>query len=93
MKKIKVTWKNKKVKKDARVSSMYCFKNCEKNQNQDCSYRKFCGGSVAVCHAFFRYQEKRGLIVMNANQDVCEYEENERESDYESGRGHWKLLQ
>lgn len=33
MKKIKVTWKNKRVKKDARVSSMYCFKNCEKNQN------------------------------------------------------------
>ena len=31
MKKIKVTWKNKKLKKDDRVSSMYCFKSCEKN--------------------------------------------------------------
>ncbi len=33
MKKIKVSWKNKKVKKAARVSSMFCFKHCEKNQN------------------------------------------------------------
>lgn len=33
MKKIKVTWKSKKVNQDARVNSMYCFKNCEKNQN------------------------------------------------------------
>ena len=33
MKKLKITWKTKKVKNAARINSMYCFKNCEKNQN------------------------------------------------------------
>ena len=33
MKKIKVTWTVKKAKQEARVNTMYCFKNCEKNQN------------------------------------------------------------
>lgn len=33
MKKVKVSWTVKKVKNSARVNTMYCFKNCEKNQN------------------------------------------------------------
>ncbi len=33
MKKIVLKWKVAKVKDSSRVSSMYCFKNCDKNQN------------------------------------------------------------
>lgn len=33
MKTIKLAWKAKKAKNSARVNQMYCFKNCEKNQN------------------------------------------------------------
>jgi len=33
MKKITLKWKVTKVKDTARASAMYCFKNCEKNQN------------------------------------------------------------
>ena len=33
MKKVKVTWTVKKVKDSSRVNAMYCFKNCDKNQN------------------------------------------------------------
>lgn len=32
-KKVKVTWKVRKVKDSARVNMMYCFKSCEVNQN------------------------------------------------------------
>ena len=34
MKKVKISWKVKKVKNSARVNTMYCFKSCERNQNQ-----------------------------------------------------------
>lgn len=33
MEKLKVSWIVKKVKNAARVNAMYCFKNCDKNQN------------------------------------------------------------
>ena len=33
MKKIVLKWKAVKTKDNARVSAMYCFKNCDKNQN------------------------------------------------------------
>lgn len=33
MKTIIIKWKSVKVKDDSRVSAMYCFKNCDKNQN------------------------------------------------------------
>ncbi len=33
MKKVKISWKVKKVSNTARVNTMYCFKSCEKNQN------------------------------------------------------------
>lgn len=33
MKTITLKWKVVKVKDSARASAMYCFKNCEKNQN------------------------------------------------------------
>ena len=33
MKTLKVSWTVKNVKDSARMNAMYCFKNCEKNQN------------------------------------------------------------
>ena len=33
MKKLKVSWKVKKVNGSARANAMFCFKHCEKNQN------------------------------------------------------------
>lgn len=33
MKKIELKWTPKKSKDSVRVGMMYCFKNCEKNQN------------------------------------------------------------
>lgn len=32
-KKIKIQWTVKTIKNTARVNMMYCFKNCEANQN------------------------------------------------------------
>jgi len=33
MKTLKLSWNKKKANKAVRIGMMYCFKNCEKNQN------------------------------------------------------------
>lgn len=33
MRTVKISWKVKNVKDSSRLSTMYCFKSCEKNQN------------------------------------------------------------